>query len=113
MTAHEQFHQADPTGLQTLERFAQADNFNRWLFETIEPYCKGHVLEVGSGIGNLSKFFLKKNFRLTASDLRKEYCEVLTKKFQGQTGFEAAENIDLAEPDFENRYAALLGRFDT
>lgn len=113
MKSQDHFHEVDPTGLQTLERFAQADNFNRWLFETIKPYSKGHVLEVGSGIGNLSKFFLKENFHLTVSDLRAEYCEVLRKKFQNETKPKSIERIDLADKNFDSSYAGLLGKFDT
>ncbi|HEU4471614.1 MAG TPA: methyltransferase domain-containing protein [Flavisolibacter sp.] len=113
MKRDERSHQADPSGLQTLERFAKADHFNHWLFQTIEPFCKGHVLEAGSGIGNLSKFFLKNKFTLTVSDLRAEYCSVLKEKFSAEPGLAGVETIDLSREDFASEYAALLGRFDT
>lgn len=107
------FHETDPSGLQTLERFAQASRFNRWMFETIQPYCKGHVLEVGSGIGNLSHFFLEKNFRLTASDLRDEYINILHNKFGRHPQLAAIRSIDLAIDNFETRFQDLLEQFDT
>lgn len=113
MTAPGHFHETDPSGLQTLERFAQATRFNRWMFNTIQPYCKGHVLEVGSGIGNLSQHFLEKNFILTASDLRDEYINILHGKFGNHPNLAGIRPIDLAVADFENRYAELLGSFDT
>ena len=43
-------HSADPSGLQTLELLAKADRFNKWMYDTIRPFCKGRVFEVGSGI---------------------------------------------------------------
>lgn len=113
MTAPAHFHETDPSGLQTLERFANAPRFNRWMFETIQPFCKGHVLEVGSGIGNLSTFFLEKNFRLTASDLRDEYINILHGKFGRHPNLESIRSINLAEENFETRFPDLLEKFDT
>lgn len=113
MTATDQFHETDPSGLQTLERFANATRFNRWMFDTIQPYCKGHVLEVGSGIGNLSRFFLENNFRLTVSDLRDEYLNILHNKFGGHPNLAGIQPIDLAVVNFEERFHDLLECFDT
>ena len=113
MTAQEDFHRTDPTGLLTLQRFARASQFNRWLFESITPYCRGEVLEIGSGIGNMSAFFLESGFYLTVSDLRVEYCEELKRKFGSHPQLEAVESLDLLHPDFSGAYAHLLVRFDT
>ena len=113
MTAHEHFHEKDPTGLLTLERFAEARNFNRWLFETIAPYCKGRVLEVGSGIGNISHFFLENNFQTTLSDLRSEYCHALEQRFGGNPSLMGIKKIDLTDAAFSTSHADLLGFFDT
>jgi SAM-dependent methyltransferase len=113
MTAPEHFHETDPTGLQTLERFAAATHFNRWLFDTVRPHCKGHVLEVGSGIGNISKLFLENKIRLTASDLREEYCDLLQQQFGNNPSLAGVVSIDLAVPDFTQRYSHLLQQFDS
>ena len=113
MSAPEHFHESDPTGLLTLERFAAATHFNKWLFDTIRPYCKGHVLEVGSGIGNISKLFLEQHFQLTASDLRAAYCEHLVKHFGQHNRLEGVVSIDLVAPDFSQRYRGFLQQFDT
>jgi 2-polyprenyl-3-methyl-5-hydroxy-6-metoxy-1,4-benzoquinol methylase len=113
MTDSAHFHETDPSGLQTLERFANATRFNRWMFDTIQPYCKGHVLEVGSGIGNLSQFFLEKNYRLTVSDLRDEYLNILHSKFGRHSNLSGIKSIDLAVENFETRFPELLEQFDT
>ena len=113
MTAPEHFHETDPTGLLTLERFAEARNFNRWLFETIAPFCKGHVLEVGSGIGNISHFFLENDFSTILSDLRTEYCEALSQRFKNHHSLNGIKQVDLIHPEFDTLYADLLGYFDT
>lgn len=113
MTEPDHFHETDPTGLQTLERFAAATRFNRWLFDTIRPYCKGHVLEVGSGIGNISKLFLESNIQLTTSDLREAYCNYVLQQFGSNPHLAGVTSIDLAAPGFTQRYSHLLQQFDT
>jgi len=113
MTAAEHLEETDPSGLQTLERFAAAIRFNRWMFDTIRPYCKGHVLEVGSGIGNISRLFLENNIPLTASDLRAEYCVKLKQEFGNHPFLRGITSIDLAVPDFKERYKNILQQFDT
>src|SRR4051794_12207936 len=113
MDGMEHLHKTDPLGLETLERLAEADNFNRWLFNTVAPYCKGHILEVGSGIGNLSKYFLEKKFTLSASDLRKEYCDILSGRIGNDPNLAGIHSIDLAATGFTERYAHLLQQFDT
>lgn len=113
MTATGHFHESDPTGFITLERFAAATRFNRWMFDTIRSHCKGHVLEVGSGIGNISKLFLEQGFSLTVSDLRQEYCDYLKRHLGQNQALKEVASFDLADPAFAQRYPQLLEKFDT
>jgi len=48
------YKEIDKEGAQTLEIISQARRFNRWMYESIQPYCSGKILEVGSGIGTIS-----------------------------------------------------------
>lgn len=113
MTAAGHFHESDPTGFITLERFAAATRFNRWMFDTIRPYCKGHVLEVGSGIGNISRLFLEQGVPLTASDLRQEYCDYLKRNLGSSPSLQDVISVDLASPDLAGQYPQLQAKFDT
>ena len=103
------FKDIDVEGQTTLEAIDKADNFNEWMYQTIKPYCKGKVLEIGSGIGNISRYFLRDNFDITFSDIRTSYCEVLIQKFPNSNIVE----LDLIDPDFDNKFSSLLGTFDT
>ncbi len=47
-------HPGDATGAETLEIMSAAPRYNAWQFEQIAPYVGRRVLEVGSGIGNMS-----------------------------------------------------------
>ena len=61
----------DQEGLDILDVVSKAKKLNNWMYQTIEPYCKGVTLEIGSGIGNISEFFVANNYDISVSDLRK------------------------------------------
>jgi len=107
------FQEIDPEGQDTLEVIAKADRFNKWMFETILPFCAGSILEVGSGIGNISHFFLESGLRITLSDIRSHYCDVLKNTFSGAKTLEEILLINLADRDFENTYVKYRETFNT
>lgn len=51
----------DPVGAKTLELFAAADGYNRLVWRALDRFgpARGDVLEVGCGIGNLSRLILE------------------------------------------------------
>ena len=67
----------DIEGLETLNVIEKANKFNKWMYETIKPYSKGRILEIGCGIGNISEFFINDNFDIVLSDLRDNYIEIV------------------------------------
>lgn len=103
----------DKVGKETLEAISAADNFNRWMYQTIKPFAKGKVLEIGSGIGNISKHFLRDNFQLMLSDYNPAYCEELRTKFSGNPNVLGVQQINLVDPNFDDRYNHLFQKFDT
>ena len=103
----------DPIGSSTLESISEAVAFNKWMFSVISPSIKGRVLEIGSGLGNISAFLLDSDRLVTLSDLRPEYCEFLSSHFKDIKSLESVEQIDLIDNDFENKYHRLLNSFDT
>ena len=108
-----EFSEFDAIGEETLEAIGKAEKFNRWMYQTIKPWCKGEVLEIGSGAGNISQFFLEDGFHLTLTDIRKNYCRKLEEKFSGSSSLRGVVQMDLADHDFENTHADILGTFDT
>ncbi len=105
--------QTDPAGWRTLELFAETPAFNRWLFAQISSFCKGEVLEIGSGIGNISGLLIEMNEKVHLSDLRDEYCLYLEKKYAANARLKGVYQIDLSLLDFDSRFPGLLHRFDT
>lgn len=108
------YKEIDPEGLDTLEAVAQAHNFNRWMYQTIRPYNNGRVLEIGSGIGNISQFFLEDGAPITLSDIRPQYCTMLAKRFADKfPNFEGAPLLDIVSPDFDEKFQSYFGTFDS
>ena len=92
---------------------AQAAKFNQWMFETIRPFVNGSVLEVGSGIGNISEFFLEHKFNITLSDYDDIYISQLESRFSKYSNLEGILKIDLQHPEFASYYTSLKNKFDT
>jgi glycosyltransferase involved in cell wall biosynthesis len=67
---------ADKHGSQILARLARAPRFNRWMADVIRPFCGSRVLEIGSGVGNLSRALLPRD-QYVASDVNPLYLKIL------------------------------------
>jgi SAM-dependent methyltransferase len=107
------FVEEDKEGLSTLETISRANKFNQWMFDTIYPYCKGRILEIGSGIGNISQFFVDAKAFITLSDIRENYCSQLKDRFSDASTLEDVILLNLIDPDFERKYAHYKNTFDT
>jgi len=104
---------SDPAGFETLENFSRASKFNRWLYEKINKYAFGRVIEIGSGLGNISSFLLRDHTNITLSDLRPEYCSYLEKFYGNHPHLQGICEIDLSVKDFKFKHPELLESFDT
>ncbi|MFG6686942.1 class I SAM-dependent methyltransferase [Mariniflexile sp. HNIBRBA6329] len=113
MTEKIKFEEEDVFGAMTLDVISKANKFNQWMYQTIKPFCKGNILEIGSGIGNISNFFIHDNFNIFLSDIRANYCLELERKFHTFENFSGTEMINLTDPDFEKNYAKHLQKYDT
>lgn len=88
----------DPIGYQTLQHLQQAPVFNEWVIEQFVPYLKGPVLEIGSGIGNLTACLLQKNIEVTATDIDPTYLTQLKQQFGSHPQLAGIESLDLDQP---------------
>jgi SAM-dependent methyltransferase len=103
----------DLAGEQTLLALSKASAFNKWMSEQILPWTAGRLLEIGSGIGNLSEIFLRHDLKITLSDLNPKYIESLTKSFGQFPNCAGVELIDISDPYFEEKYKHHLSAFDS
>lgn len=103
----------DQVGHDTLQLLSKANRLNKWMYQTISPFCRSSILEIGSGIGNISQFFIQANTNIMLSDLRTEYCTSLKTKFASSPSLLGVDKIDLVHPNFEEKYKNHLDKFNT
>lgn len=60
-------------GYSTLVSMSKINFYNRFLFDFIKPFLGQNILEVGSGIGNISKFLFLKARTLYLTDIEDKY----------------------------------------
>jgi glycosyltransferase involved in cell wall biosynthesis len=71
---------AGDVGTITLRRMARLQSYNAWLDARYRHYIGQRVLEVGSGVGNQTMYFIDRE-RVIASDVERHYLRELTAKF--------------------------------
>jgi SAM-dependent methyltransferase len=88
--------------------------FNEWLFQTIEPYLNGRVLEVGSDFNTLSSVFVQRGRRVHLSTSNKALREQLKVHYQGVEAVRKVHSINFHRSDFEHAYSLETASiFDT
>ena len=103
----------DIYGYSTLASISGADRFNRWMYDTIKPWCKGRILEIGGGIGNISQCFLADGEELVVTELQEEYCQIIRDRFPSHPSLKEVITMDIVDPDFDRKYSGFFGSFDT
>jgi len=69
-------------GHSTLDSLSFAAKFNRWMADTILPYVGRNVLEIGAGMGNMSRHLCPRRKLYVATDVSDEYAEHLRNMFR-------------------------------
>jgi 16S rRNA A1518/A1519 N6-dimethyltransferase RsmA/KsgA/DIM1 with predicted DNA glycosylase/AP lyase activity len=87
-------------GTSTLEVLEGANNYNAWIAEHISKHVSAPLLEVGAGIGNISKYLLtKKPFCISEIDPR--FIAILKKKF-GRHRSVTIKTLDVTKRPIKN-----------
>lgn len=107
-----EYKEYDLEGMETLQAIAGANQFNEWMYQTTSQNLNGHIIEIGSGIGNISSFYIRDKRKIQLSDIRDNYCSFLRDNFGEEECVSGISKIDLVHPDFSNVYAELIGQFD-
>lgn len=99
------------TGEDTLNVISSADNFNFWMYKRIRKFISPNdkILEIGSGIGNISKFFINDGFDISLSDINDEYITQLSNTVAYNRG---CYKIDIEDANFDTKYKSLFSQFD-
>jgi 2-polyprenyl-3-methyl-5-hydroxy-6-metoxy-1,4-benzoquinol methylase len=101
-------YKPDEHGSNILVSLANVPHFNRWMGDVLRPYLGTRVLEIGAGIGNLTRRFTPRD-AYTATDINPHYIDYLRRTLAGRPYLDVRK-CDLADArDFEE----LRGRYDT
>ncbi len=106
------YKEYDLEGMETLEAIAGANRFNEWMYQTTSRNLSGNIIEIGSGIGNISTFFIRDQRNIQLSDIRENYCTFLKDNFGKEKSVLGISKIDLVHPEFDQVYSELLEKFD-
>lgn len=96
-------------GPEILDILSGAPRFNRWMADTIKPYAGARILEIGAGIGNLTRHLVPGRKRYLATDIDAEHLARLRARFAHRPCLEV-RHCNLAEPD---DFAGIEGAVDT
>jgi glycosyltransferase involved in cell wall biosynthesis len=95
-------------GTDTLLKLTTAVNNNKWTFEKIKPFLGSNVIEIGSGIGTISKFLINTAKSVTISDITNSYIKYLKERFGGNP------HVQILKADASKIDEAVSGKkFDT
>jgi SAM-dependent methyltransferase len=86
-------------GAITLRRMEGLAVYNKWLHDRFEPWLGNRILEVGSGVGTQTRFFVDRE-RVVASDIEPHYVRELASKIEGRPNVRIASfRFPLSEAD--------------
>jgi glycosyltransferase involved in cell wall biosynthesis len=98
----------DEYGSRILARLSKADKFNAWMAEILNPYIGQNVLEIGSGIGNITRQLIPRT-KYVATDINEYYLDI-TRKLMADKPYLRVEYLDINDvTEFVKNKAA----FDT
>jgi len=96
----------DP-GAETLDAFSVTPRFNRWMTETIRPYVGRKVLEIGAGMGNLTRHLARRCDRYVATDIDAEHLRRLEMRLRHHVNLETRVCDLTRAEDFRQFQGAL------
>jgi glycosyltransferase involved in cell wall biosynthesis len=89
-------------GEMTLKLLQKASKYNGWVYQMLKPFIGRDILEVGSGIGNMTRFFVSHG-RVTATDISPFCLRELQRTF-GENDRVRVQPLDISRnsyPEFE------------
>ena len=92
-------------GAVTLRRMARLGVYNRWLHDQFDAFLGRRVLEVGSGVGNQTRYFVERD-RVIASDIEPHYVRELRGAFGQRSNVRVASFRFPLSPDDRTDLAA-------
>jgi glycosyltransferase involved in cell wall biosynthesis len=97
---------SDP-GARILDSFYRVPKFSLWMADVVRPYLGDRVLEIGAGIGNLSRSLMQRRRCYIASDVDSEYLARLRGRFSHNPNVHV-RRCDVTQPDDFKDFAGSM-----
>jgi len=98
-------------GPSVLDALSVAKKFNGWMAATIEPWVGTRVLEIGAGMGNITRQLCTHRKLYVATDIDQEYLEQLKARFRHRPAVRVCK-LDATCPEdfqpFENQMETVV-----
>jgi glycosyltransferase involved in cell wall biosynthesis len=88
---------------QTLRRMKKLGRYNQWIFSKFKPFLGRRVIEIGSGIGNITKFLMDRDL-VIVTDMEQKYINHLENIFGKYKKF-VIEKFDISGSDTERYHS--------
>ena len=89
---------SEASGYVTLERMGKLSRYNEWIWDCIAPALGERVLEVGAGIGNMTRMMYGREL-IVATDVELPYLHMLRNRFSRHPNVRV-EHFDLNSDDY-------------
>ncbi len=100
-----------PHGHRTLESIAPLQRYHRFLWDTVSSYAGERIVEIGSGIGNITQFLIERE-KVWVTDVGEDYLTGLRTRFDERPNVELLQ-LDLMKPLGVDNAGEVEGRADT
>ncbi|PWU04517.1 MAG: glycosyl transferase [Terriglobia bacterium] len=87
---------------EILDAFSVAPRFNQWMADAIRPYVRKSVLEIGAGMGNLTRQLARGRKRYIATDIDEEHLSRLKTRLSHWVNLETCLCDVSRASDFES-----------
>jgi glycosyltransferase involved in cell wall biosynthesis/ubiquinone/menaquinone biosynthesis C-methylase UbiE len=96
-------------GQEILDVLSGTHRFNKWMADTLMPYVGEQVVELGAGIGNMTRHLAPKRKSYIATDIDGEHLARLRNRFQHR------QNLQVSECDLTRTadFAPFAGQMDS
>lgn len=101
-------YRPDEYGSNILVSMSEVPRFNRWMSDVVRPFVGSRVLEIGAGLGNMSRTLLPRD-RYTVSDINPHYLDFLAQFADGKPYMDV-RRLDLGRGA---DVAPVAGQYDT
>lgn len=83
-----------------LKQWHRLDRYSQWMYHSYEKYIGRRVLDVGAGVGNLTKFLLDRCELVIGVDIFEHQIDIMKKRFQKYSNFDA-KFINILDDDVD------------